>query len=174
MREIVHGLRRFMNESSKGRGTTLFRLIHTIWMLWLVTVMFTVSVNPITLEMYKIRWTFLFIPVLMLIAAFFGSLFGGRIADSFSQEEELIQKVKIISNAFLGCLLSLALFVIVIIMDWGSVGMESYGGISQYSIWYVGLALLIVATLVLAWTTCAGHAMSLFHKYKKGGITENV
>ena len=167
MREIVHGRRRFMNEFSKGRGTTLFRLIHTIWMLWLVTVMFTVSVNPITLEIYKIRWIFLVIPVVMLIAAFFGSLFGGRIADSFSQEGELTQKVEIISSAFLGCFLSLALFVIVIIMDWGAVGMESYGSISQYSIWYLSLALLIVATLVLAWTTRAGLP-------QKREITENV
>jgi hypothetical protein len=164
-----------MNEFSKGRGKTLFRLIHTTWMLLFVSVVFTAFVNPIILGiLYKIRWAFFVIPVVMLIAAFLGSLFGGHIADSFSREEELIQKVEIISNAFLGCLLSLVLFGIVIIMDWGSVGMESYGGISQYSIWYGSLALLIVATLVLAWTTRAGHAMSLFHKYKKGGITENV
>lgn len=161
MREIVHRRRRFMNEFSKGRGTMLFRLIHTTWMLLFVTVVFTVFVNPITLEIYKIRWIFLVIPVVMLIAAFFGSLFGGRIADSFSQEGELTQKVEIISSAFLGCLCSLALFVILIIIDcvsvgWESVGWESYGSISQYYIWYMSLALLIVATLVLAWTTRAG------------------
>lgn len=175
MREIVHGLHRYMNEFPKGRGTTLFRLIHTTWMLWLVTVVFTAFVNPIILEMYKIRWTIVFIPVAMSIVAFFGSLFGGRIADSFSQEEERIQKVEIISSAFWGCFLSLGLFVMTIIMDFVSVGGESYSGIGQYSIWYLGLALLIVATLVLAWTTTrAGHAMSLFHKYKEGGITKNV
>jgi hypothetical protein len=169
MREIVHGLRRFMNELSKGRGTMLFRLIHTTWMLLFVTVMFTALVNPITLGIYKIRWIFFVIPVAMLIAAFFGSLFGGRIADSFSLKEELIQKVEIISNAFLGCLCSLLLFVILIIMDCVSVGGESYGGISQYSIWYMSLALLIGATLVLAWTTCDGVFLP-----QKRRITKNV
>ena len=167
MRECVNVFRRFMNEFSKGRGTMLFRLIHTTWMLLFVTVIFTVFVNPITLEMYKTRWIFLVIPVVMLIAAFFGSLFGGRIGDVFSQKEELIQEVEIISNAFWGCLCSLVLFVIVIIMDCVSVGVESYGGISQYSIWYLSLALLIVATLVLAWTTRAGLP-------QKRRITENV
>jgi hypothetical protein len=136
-------------------------------MLLFVTVVFTVFVNPITLEIYKIRWIFFVIPVFMLIAAFFGSLFGGRIADSFSQEGELTQKVEIISSAFLGCLLSLFLFGIVIIIDCVSVGWESYGGISQYSIWYISLALLIVATLVLAGTTRAGLP-------QKRRITENV
>lgn len=169
MGEIVqHGLRKFTNDFLEGRGTMLFRLIHTTWMLWFVTVVFTAFVNPITLEFYKIDWTFFIIPLAMAIAAVIGFFFvGGRIADSFSQEGELIQKVEILTSAFLGCLLSLVLFGIVIIMDCVSVGMESYGGISQYSIWYVSLALLIVATLVLAWTTRAGLP-------QKREITENV
>jgi hypothetical protein len=150
-----------MNKFLEGRGTMIFRVIHTTWMLLFVTVVFTALVNPITLgRLYTIDWVFFVIPVFMLIAAvvgfFIGECITGRIADSFSPEEELIQKVKILSSAFLGCLLSLALFGILIIMDCVSVGVESYGGISQYSIWYLSLALLIVATLVLAWTTRAG------------------
>lgn len=171
MRKIVqHGLRGFMNKRLEGRGMLFLRLIHTTWMLWLVTVVFTAFVNPITLKIYGIWLALLVIPVAMVVALFFGYSLGGHITDLFS--EELIKEVKIRGGAFKSCLLSLILFLIIIIIDWVSVSKESYGGISQYFVWSVSVIFLAVATILLVWQA---QANGLFSKIKKNErIKKNV
>lgn len=166
---MQHGLRGFMNKRLEGRGMMFLRVIHTTWMLWLVTVVFTAFVNPIIL-MYGIWWALLVIPVAMVVALFFGYSLGGDITDLFS--EELIKEVKIRGGAFKSCLLSWMLFLIIIIIDWVSVSKESCGGISQYFVWGVSVIFLAVATILLVWQA---QANGLFSKIKKNErIKKNV
>lgn len=172
MREIVqHGHRRFMNEFLKGRGMMFLRLIHTTWMLWLVTVVFTALVNPIILKIYGIWWVLVVIPVAMVVALlFFGWPLGRNITDLFS--EELIKEVKIRGGASKSCVLSWILFLIIIIMDWVSVSKESYGVISQYFVWVLSVTFLALATILLVWQA---QANGLFSKTpKKERIKKNV
>ena len=142
MRDIVPRLLTSVKGLSHGKGLLYLRIIHTSWMLWLVTVVFTILVSPHTLALYKTWWAFLFIPAAIVLAAYAGFKIGERVPDFF--KNGLIKNVEIGSKALFIACSALILFFIILIMDIVSVTTESYDGL-----WGVSLILLCVVTVLL-------------------------
>ena len=135
------------------------RRIHASWMLWLVSVVFTVIISPYMFPIYQIPPAFILIPLVICVSTLWGNKLGSKIIDRFFLEE-VRQKHDLGAQVLWIARLSLILFPIILLMDIASVAAESYynGMITQYYLYWASVILLILLTFLL-----------LFSVRKRGG-----
>jgi hypothetical protein len=139
------------NLAGKSSETTIneqLRIVHTCWMLWLFTVMFTIVISPYMFFLYRIPIAALIILVVIPgMFAYFGKGLGKYILEEYFKEVNRLEE-----PAFGYARLSLMLFPVILGMNILSVAAESYydGMISQYHVYAVSVILLLITSGLLA------------------------
>ena len=129
------------------------RTIHTCWMLWLVTVLFTFIISPLAMRLYGYSISGVFILVFIFGGAILGYMGGNKIIKTYFDVRTVISKDKeqLAARDLWVARISLLILALILSLDVASVAAESYydGMITQYHVYAASVILLVITTMLL-------------------------